>query len=89
MAADLVFDGPGRREAAGSSVGIPGSNLDRHCFRIIAAGENASPFARYHQLVWTVHNRVPVSERRVEAIVAVEDGLTYHLRRHSGKSTIM
>ena len=25
MAADLVFDGPGRREAAGSSVGIPGS----------------------------------------------------------------
>jgi GGDEF domain-containing protein len=25
MAADLVFDGPGRWEAAGSTVGIPGS----------------------------------------------------------------
>ena len=43
---------------------------------MIAAGENASPFAQYHQLVWTVHNRVPVKRaRRVEAIVAVEDGL--------------
>ena len=74
--ADLVFDGPWRREAAGSSVGITWLNLDRHCFRMIAAGENASPFAQYHQLVWTVHNRVPVKRaRRVEAIVAVEDGL--------------
>ena len=40
---------------------------------LIAAGENASPFAQYHQLVWRVHNRVRA--RRVEAIVAVEDGL--------------
>ena len=50
--------------------------LDRHCFRVITAGENAGPVTQHHQPVRMVHNRARVERTRgVKAIVAVDDRL--------------
>ena len=50
-------------------------HLVRHCFRLIAAGDNASSVTQHHQPVRMVHDRVPIKRaRHVEAIVAIDNG---------------
>jgi hypothetical protein len=59
----------------GGDAPAPEQHLVRHCFGLIAAGDNVSSVTQHHQPVRMVHDRVPIKRaRHVEAIVAIDNG---------------